>query len=85
MKVSQKKTTIGKQRSNSSKRKTVAEWESIESGKMQNNIWKLGKVQLKNDEENEACGRQQNRVWDTGRQRLKSHDQKIMIILTLGI
>ena len=66
MKVSQKRTTAGKQRSSSSKKKIVAECESIESGKIQNKVWKLGKVQLKNDEDNAAYGQQQNRVWDPG-------------------
>ena len=62
MKVSQKKTTARKQ-SNNNKEKTRIECESIASGKMQNKVWKPGKVQLKN---NAAIGQQQNRVWDPG-------------------
>ena len=63
VKVSQIKTIVGKKRSSNNKRKTVAECESIASGKMQNKVWKPGKVQLKN---NATIGQQQNRVWDLG-------------------
>ena len=53
--VSQKKTAAGKKR-NSIKKKTIADCKSIASGKMQNKVWKPGKVQLKNDEDNIAYG-----------------------------
>ena len=62
MTVSQKKTATIK-KINYSKEKTRTDCESISSRNMQNKIWKLGKVQMKN---NATYGQQQNKVWDPG-------------------
>ena len=40
--------------------------EGRDSGALQYKAWKLGRLQLKDDEDNAAYGQQQNIVWDLG-------------------
>ena len=37
------------------------------SGALQYKVWKFGRLQLKNGENNAAYGQQQNEVWNPGR------------------
>lgn len=67
MKVSQKKTTSGKQRS-CSKRKTIEECESMASGALQHKVWRPGEQQQTTAtiEYLTSNARLQNKVWDPG-------------------
>ena len=81
LKVSQRKTSARKS-SSSSKMKTKTDCESVVSGARQHKIWRPGEKQQTTVDVDDKL---QNKVWDPGGQRLKTHDQEIMIILTLGV
>ena len=80
MKEPQKKAVV--RRTSNRKRKTVANCESIASGAKQHKVWKPGEQQQTTATTKDKL---QNIVWDLGRQRSESHDQELMIILTLGV
>jgi hypothetical protein len=58
--------------------------EGKDSGALQHKVWKPGRLQLKNDEDNAAYGQQQTRVWDPGKMKMKAHDQVIMSSFYFG-
>ena len=63
VKVSQKQQTTAREQRNFNKGKTRRDCECIAGGELQNKVWKLGEVQLK---DGAAVGQQKNRVWDPG-------------------
>ena len=45
--------------------------EGRDSGALQHKVWKPGRLQLKNDKDNEAYGQQQTKVWDLGKMKIE--------------
>lgn len=56
--------------------------EGKNNGALQHKIWKLGRLQPEDNEDNAAYGQQQIRVWHQG--KLKMHDQVIMSSFYFG-